>query len=82
MDEPNTRYLLNSGLFDVLKLTIIDKNNHLNNPDINGEWRVYNTYPQTGDPLDSTVRYYLYPDYVHEYDDNEDNDDNDEVIYN
>ena len=74
MDETNTGYLLNTGLFDVLKLTINDKTNQLNNPDINGEWKVYNTYPQTGNPLDSTERYYLHPDYVHEYDDNEDND--------
>ena len=44
MDEPNTGYLLNTGLFDVLKLTINDKTNQLNNPDINGEWKVYNTY--------------------------------------
>ena len=44
---------------------------NLNSPDINGEWKVYNTYPQTGYPLDSTERYYLHPDYVHEYDDND-----------
>ena len=76
MNDPNREYFLNSGLFEVLKLTSTEKITKLNDPHLQGEWRVFNTFPQSGNPMDETERYFLYPDYVHEY---EDNDDNEEV---
>ena len=76
MNDPNREYFLNSGLFEVLKLTSTEKITKLNDPHLQGEWRVFNTFPQSGNPMDETERYFLYPDYVHEY---EENDDNEEV---
>ena len=35
---------------------------------LQGEWRVFNIFPQSGNPMDETERYFLYPDYVREYD--------------
>ena len=65
MDSPNTKHLISSNLFDVLKLSEHDKSTLLSNSTLDGKWCVYNTFPQTGTPSDDTERYFLYPDYVH-----------------
>ena len=74
MSDPNTEHFLHSDLFHVLKLTSDEKKLKLNGPELQGEWRVFNIYPQTGSPMDESERYFLYPDYVHEFDDDEDSD--------
>ena len=71
MSSPNTKHLLSSNLFDVLKLSENDKTTILMNPTLDGKWCIYNTFPQTGTPSDNTQRYFLHPDYVHLFEDND-----------
>ena len=54
-----------------MKLSEHDKSTLLMNATLDGKWRVYNTFPQTGTPSDDTQRYFLYPDYVHSFEDND-----------
>lgn len=74
---PNTRHLLSSYLFDTLKISSEEKLHKLSDPTLGGKWCVYNTFPQSGTPLDDTIRYFLYPEYIHIFEEN----DSDEVTY-